>query len=190
LRELVDHLGSVHQWAAHAVVEGNPIFQPEPAEPSRTALVAWYRGHASHLIDVLAERPVDAQAWTMDAGNPTAGFWRRRQVHETVMHSWDAEEALGVPRSIEPSLAWERRHRGCRCDLPPAIATWTPRVTDRCSAARGPGRARRPTLGHGEPVEVRGEAEALLRLLWHRAEPNADEVDPRASALLSAAVTP
>jgi hypothetical protein len=46
------------------------------------------------------------------------------------------------------------------------------------------------TLGHGEPVEVRGEAEALLRLLWHRAEPNADEVDPRASALLSAAVTP
>ena len=47
LRDLVIDLGGVHQWAAHAVVEGNPHFRPpEPAERGRSGLAAWYRHHA------------------------------------------------------------------------------------------------------------------------------------------------
>ena len=28
--DLVEHLGGVHQWARHAIVEGTPEGQPEP----------------------------------------------------------------------------------------------------------------------------------------------------------------
>ena len=41
LRDLVDHLGGVHQWAAHAVVVGDPSLEPEPAERG-VDLSRWY----------------------------------------------------------------------------------------------------------------------------------------------------
>lgn len=191
LRDLVIHLGGVHQWAAHAVVEGNPHFQPpEPGEGGRSALAAWYRHHASSLVDVLTLTPADAPAWTLHDQDPTAGFWRRRQVHETVMHTWDAEEALGVPRPIDPWLAWDgvlevtdvlyprQVHLGRVEPLSPALRLV---ATDVAGDV---------TIGEGESVMARGRAEVLLRLLWHRADPDAEGVDPRAGVLLSAAVAP
>ena len=108
LRDLTDHLGGVHQWAAHAVVEGDPSLDPEPAPPAdAAALAAWYRRYATTLVDVLAARPAEAPAWTLDRDDRTAGFWRRRQVHEVTMHLWDAEHALGRAQPIEPELAWD-----------------------------------------------------------------------------------
>jgi uncharacterized protein (TIGR03083 family) len=172
------------------VVEGSPNFQPEPAERGRTALTAWYRQHASSLVHVLTETPADAPAWTMDDQDPTAGFWRRRQVHETVMHTWDAEEALGEPRPIDPSLAWDGVLEVENVIYPRQVRLR--RVEPLASALRlvatdVPGDI---TIGDGESVVVRERAEVLLRLLWHRSKPDAEMVDPRASALLSAAVAP
>ncbi|QSR30080.1 hypothetical protein CFI00_06040 [Nocardioides sp. S5] len=44
LGDLAVHLGGVHQWAAHAVLEGNPHLRPEPpAETGRQGLTTWYR---------------------------------------------------------------------------------------------------------------------------------------------------
>lgn len=60
--------------AAHAVVERTPDGRPEP----------------------------DAPAWTFDPTDPTASFWRRRQVHETAMHLWDARASQGVAGSFAP----------------------------------------------------------------------------------------
>ncbi len=39
--------------------------------------------------------------------NRTAGFWRRRQVHETALHLWDAERAAGTPTPFDPALSWD-----------------------------------------------------------------------------------
>ncbi|WP_207081416.1 maleylpyruvate isomerase family mycothiol-dependent enzyme [Nocardioides sp. S5] len=117
LRDLTDHLGGVHQWAAHAVVEGDPSLEPEPAPPAGAAgLAAWYRRYATTLVDVLTARPAEAPAWTLDRDDRTAGFWRRRQVHEVTMHLWDAEHALGMAQPIEPALAgtaWRRSSTSC-----------------------------------------------------------------------------
>ena len=99
LRDLVDHLGGVHQWAANPVVTGDPVSKPEPAEGGRAALVDWYQRQAGHLIDVLASRSADSPAWTLDQGDPTVGFWRRRQVHETAIHTWDARHRVASHRS-------------------------------------------------------------------------------------------
>jgi uncharacterized protein (TIGR03083 family) len=197
LRDLVLHLGGVHQWAAHAVVEGNPDFRPEiaeAAEAGRPELVAWYRRHASSLVDLLTQTPAGAPAWTMDDQDPTAGFWRRRQVHETVMHTWDAEEALGEPRPIDPWLAWDgvlevegiiypRQVRLGRVEpLTPAVRlVATDEAGDVTLGTDG---------GEDGAIVVRDRAEVLLRLLWHRADADIERLDARASALLSGAVTP
>ena len=190
LRDLVDHLGGVHQWAAHAVVEGDPIFEAEPAGQARPELVAWYRRHASRLVDVLAERPEDAPAWTMDTQNATAGFWRRRQVHESALHTWDAERALGQPRAIEPSLAWD--------GVVEVVEVIYPRQVRLGRVAPLNGAVRLValdvsgdiTIGDGETTEVRQRADVLLRMLWHRADPRTEAADPRSTGLLSTAVTP
>lgn len=187
LHDLVDHLGGVHQWAAHAVVVGDPSLEPEPAERGAD-LSRWYAAHASALVDVLAATPPGAPAWTLDKQDRTAGFWRRRQVHETVMHTWDAEEALREPQPIEPWLAWDgvlevadimyprQVHLGRVDPLPTAL---------RLVATDVDGDV---TLGDGEPLVVEATAEVLVRLLWHRAPTEA--LDPRAAALLAGRLTP
>lgn len=190
LRDLVVHLGAVHQWAAHAVIERTPEFQPEPAGRARPELAAWYRAHASRLVQVLTERPANAPAWTMDDRNPTAGFWRRRQVHETVIHVWDAEEALGEPRPIDPSLAWDGVLEVVGVIYPRQVRLGRIEPLTGAVSLIATDLAGDVILGDGDPVVVRHRAEILLRLLWHRAGPHADTIDPRASELLSAAVTP
>ncbi len=191
LRDLADHLGGVHQWAAHAVVASSPRLEPQSAGPLNAAELAdWYAGHAGHLVDVLSERPADTPAWAMDPSNRTAGFWQRRQVHETTMHLWDADLAVGAPQPIDPSLAWDgvlevvdvvypRQVRLGRID--PLAGQLRLQATDV------PGRT---SLGEGEPLDVTASAEVLLRLLWHRADPEEEGVDPRAGVLLAGAVTP
>jgi uncharacterized protein (TIGR03083 family) len=191
LRDLVVHLGGVHQWAAHAVVEGNANLQAETPERVRPELDEWYRRHSSTLLDVLAQRPPEAPAWTLDVLDPSAGFWWRRQVHETALHTWDAEEALGEPRPIDPALAWDGVVEVVDVLYPRQLRLG--RIAPLAGAVRllaldAPGDI---TLGSGEPTEVRATAEQLLRLLWHRADPDlGNDIDPRARVLLAGAVTP
>lgn len=191
LLDLGDHLGGVHQWAAHAVLSGTPGLDPtQSGAATSIELAEWYRGQAAHLLEVLGGVASAAPAWTFDEADPTAGFWRRRQVHETTLHLWDVEHALGEPSAIDPALAWDgvlevvdvmypRQVRLGRVDPIPGQV--------HLVAVDGPGRA---TLGDGDPVEVRATSEVLLRLLWHRADPAEAGLDPRVGVLLSGAVTP
>jgi uncharacterized protein (TIGR03083 family) len=191
LRDLADHLGGVHQWAAHAVVAGTPDLVPEPAGSlGAGALAEWYRGHAGYLVEVLAARPADQPAWAMDPANRTAGFWRRRQVHETRLHLWDAELAVGEPAPIDPELAWDGVLEVVDVVYPRQVRLGriAPLAgTMRLVATDVPVRVQ---LGEGDPVAVHATAEVLLRLLWHRADPHVEGVDPRGGLLLSGAVTP
>jgi uncharacterized protein (TIGR03083 family) len=188
VRDLVGHLGGVHQWAAHAVTAGSPELQPTPPAPDEPDLAGWYAEQASHLLAVLAATPADAPAWTLDAADRTAGFWRRRQVHEVAMHTWDAEEVVGRPTAYDPALAWDgvlevahvlypRQVRLGRVDPLPAAV--------RLVATDVPAEA---TIGSGPELEVRDRAEVLLRLLWHRAD--TATLDPRVAEVLSGALAP
>lgn len=189
VHDLAVHLGGVHQWAAHAVTHGDPSL--EPTEPEPGALVEWYRASAAGLLDVLASTPADARAWTLDQEDRTAGFWRRRQVHETLVHTWDAEEAVGEPRPFAPAIAWDgvlevvevmypRQVRLGRIEpLPMAVLL---AATDVDASVR---------LGTGRGAQlVRDRAEVLLRMLWHRADLEAVVPDPRTRELLAVAVAP
>ena len=194
MRDLVVHLGGVHQWATHAVVEGSPDLRPEPpTDEGRSGLTAWYRRHSSHLVDVLTSTATDAPAWTLDDQDHTAQFWMRRQVHETVMHAWDAENALGQARPMDPSLAWDGVLEVRDVIYPRQVRLRRVQPLSRAVRVVGTDVSGDAVIGRdgdGEPIVLRDTAETLLRLLWHRADPHVHVSDRQARRLLSGALTP
>jgi uncharacterized protein (TIGR03083 family) len=188
--DLADHLGGVHQWAWHAVVFGTPDGQPEPAPTDHAELVSWYEGHAGSLRDALAAAGPEGAAWTFGT-EQTAGWWLRRQTHETLMHTRDLLEASGSVDEweIAPALAWDGVHE---------VATeFYPRQVRLGRTEPIPGTLRlvaadlssaEPILiGEAEPVvEVRADAADVLLMVWHRQV----APDPGAAALLALPITP
>lgn len=185
LAGLGEHLRTTHLWAAHAVTEGNPKGSPEPGSLDRDALVAGYRAAAGHLLDVLATAGAEGPAWTFGS-EPVAGFWQRRQVHETTMHLFDALASQGRADEweIQPDLAWDGVAEVAEVFYPRQL------MLERIEPLAGTLRmvptdvaAEPVAIGDGEPaVEVSGPAAHLLKLLWKRE--TTDE------PLLAAAITP
>ena len=190
--DLVEHLGSVHQWARHAVLEGTPEGRPEDAPADLSELAAWYAGHAGDLVETLATTDPAAPAWTFGRGVGTAGWWARRQTHEVSIHTYDLLSAAGREEEWQPDpvLAWDgvrevqdtfylRQVKMARTE--PLAGTLVLEATDV------PGGADPVRIGDGEPhVHLRGTARELLLLLWHRATTD----DPAAAPLLAEAITP
>jgi len=106
--DLLWHLGSVQSfWAdvvEHAVAD--PAEVTEPARPeSRPGLVRFFEVATGRLQRVLAETDPAAPRWTWST-EQTAGFTRRRQAQEALVHRVDAELTAGVPRApMDPALA-------------------------------------------------------------------------------------
>ena len=92
VRNLVDHLGNVHAWAAGIVRTGAAGGGAPPIEGD---LVAWYAAQAADLdAALLAADPLEP-AWNFAKVNETKGFWIRRQALETLMHLVDLDLAAG-----------------------------------------------------------------------------------------------
>jgi uncharacterized protein (TIGR03083 family) len=94
--DLVQHMAKVHTWAAGAVVTAPEAGRPEwPKVPQDfDEVLSWWDTGLSLLVSRLRETPADRPAWTFD-GSGRAGFWARRQAHETSIHRLDAELATG-----------------------------------------------------------------------------------------------
>lgn len=171
LRDLAQHLGGVHRWAAHAVRHGSaeqPAVSLPPAE-----VRGWFEQGAADLVRTLQSCPPEQPCWTF--GEPrTVRFWMRRQALETALHRADAAAALGHPVAITDRLAVDglaevvtmfapRQLRLGRCEAGPE------RIELRCAS----GSTFVLDLSSGvEPRDpdaiVFGSAEALLLLLWGR----------------------
>lgn len=89
--DLVDHLATIHRWAADAL--GAEHAPPRAERPADADLVPWYRASAERLVDTLRAAGPDAPAWTL-WGDRVAGFWARRQLHETAVHLFDLLNAF------------------------------------------------------------------------------------------------
>ncbi|MCW2572631.1 MAG: maleylpyruvate isomerase family mycothiol-dependent enzyme [Frankiales bacterium] len=175
LRDLVEHLGSVHRWATGIVRTGEAQREQEHVVDD---LAGWFAAGAAELIETLAAADPAAACWSFTT-DQTAGFWVRRQALETVVHRWDAERVLGEPRRVDPALAAEgitevvelmtpRQVRLGR--LPPLESSIELRATDTGGSW---------SLGEGSASgSAEARAEELLLLLWHRI----DAGDPRVRA--------
>jgi uncharacterized protein (TIGR03083 family) len=105
--DLVSHTGWVHRWMTYMVR------LPEGERPSRETstaaglprvgssqrpdgdLLAWFRAGAAELVSVLETTPSTKRMNSM-FGEHQPAFIARRQAHETSVHRWDAETALGL----------------------------------------------------------------------------------------------
>jgi uncharacterized protein (TIGR03083 family) len=211
LADLGEHLGEIHQWATHAVVAGNPDASPTPAPKDRDGLVDWYRSAANTLLKTLRNTDPNAPAWNFGPKPRTAGFWHRRQAHETTIHHWDAAASQGALPPIDEALARDGIDelltmffpRQVRLGRMPALEQTLALELDGSGTA-DPGQ-RWVVAGNGlgpssapdasAEATVSGPAEALLLLLWRRVELD----DPRLTiagnpaavhAVLTAGITP
>ena len=98
--DLAEHLGGIHRWAEALVRDraavrktlgelgGSPDERPTPDDDAAT-WAAWIRVGGRRLIATLREAEPDAPMWAWGADQHIR-FWSRRQVHETIVHRWDA----------------------------------------------------------------------------------------------------
>lgn len=211
--DLVDHLGGIHQWAAAAVRAadpdaGAPTLAREPAPSDareRVALLTWTARHGADLLAALQEAGPDRPAWGFGPRPRTSGFWWRRMVHETTLHSWDvrAAQRSGAPWTIseDPALALDgidevvgtlfpRQVRVGRCDPLPATVrvrpTEDPDGPGWLLAGDGTGDPRDPDLA--VDAVLHGPADALLLALWRRAAPDDERLRVEGEAALVADV--
>lgn len=103
------HLGGVHRWARAAIITGAvPQLDPaaDPAPRDLAGIAAWIRDGGERLIATLGEINPLEPTWHPFLVEPKlAGLWMRRQAHETSVHRWDAERAIGLSPVIETAFA-------------------------------------------------------------------------------------
>jgi uncharacterized protein (TIGR03083 family) len=102
--DLVAHTGQVHRDKAKIVRRGGTerFARDEDPVPSAAALLDWYREGLADLADLLGSADPEQPAWSW-AGDHRVAFWQRRMAHETAVHRWDAQLAIGSPWPIAPA---------------------------------------------------------------------------------------
>lgn len=107
LQDVIAHLGGVHRWAAEILESRTYTGRRHRAgQEQGDALIEWFEEGATRLTAVLSGADPEDPCGNFSPGSPqTVGFWRRRQAHETTMHRWDAEAAVGDIHPISTDLA-------------------------------------------------------------------------------------
>jgi uncharacterized protein (TIGR03083 family) len=106
---LVTHLGHVYQSTAAHVVRGVITAPEKPVgavvdEPPADVL-SWWDEQFANVRSTLEVIEEDMPAWNWAPQTKRAGFWHRRMAHETAIHRWDAQMAIGRGEPIDPKLA-------------------------------------------------------------------------------------
>jgi uncharacterized protein (TIGR03083 family) len=115
LNQLLRHLGYAHRWIAQMVGERFPEVDrslskahsvSEYTGETAAELGPWLLEGASLIADAM---PVDRLEMiaVLRPGRPGPDLWSRRMAHETVMHRWDAFDALGLPFEVDERVAYD-----------------------------------------------------------------------------------
>jgi uncharacterized protein (TIGR03083 family) len=198
--DLLWHLAEV-QWFWSAVVRdqltGDEAEKATPARPAaRPDVEVFFRQSSEELHRVLSATPPQTPAWTWST-EQTAGFSRRRQAHEALIHRIDAELVAGSRTPMDPALSADGIDEALRImygGLPPwghfepqplrTIRVWATDTDDSWLITLGRFSGTDPDGGksYDEPdiqvaeadsgdetaATVSGRAEDLNCWLWHR----------------------
>lgn len=186
--KLTIHLGGHHRWVADAVRRRGGV-PDDPGKPGLRgdALVEWFRQGWRDLADLLDTVDDDDPAWTWWV-EQRAGFWRRRTSLETLVHRWDAENAVGEAGPLDPALSADGvdevlfvmvgqggAYTGPRLRVGVATSDTRDAWTLDLEEGHEP-RPSREAAGAAD-VSVAGRAEDVLLFLWGRLGPDAVAVD-------------
>ena len=169
VRHLVVHLARIHHWAA-AQAAGTPEV---PLGSGPFELEPFYRGCAAELRTTLEALGGDALCSTLVGPGPVA-FWRRRQLHETVVHLWDLRAAGGLALDVAPQVWADTVDEMVTVMQPRQVRMGRmPRLGDAIDlTATDVDRRWRLDCEVGEEVPaavaVSGSASALALLVWRR----------------------
>lgn len=188
--DLAHHLGNVHRWALAATLTGSPPDLPEDA-PGPSAVQEWYAGSAAALVDRLATADPSEACWHFGAPPRQVGWWVRRQAHETAVHLWDAQAALGTGVALDAALAADGVEevldvfvpRQVRMQRMPPLTAAVRLVATDAPLDR--------VLGDGAVVAtLTGTASDLALLLWKRVPLERLGVEGDPTPVLSAGLVP
>lgn len=124
VEDLVRHLGGLYTFVRRHVSRGvtsppEPDLRPKPAElPTGEALLPWWDEQFAALFALLDNLDPETPAWNWAPQPKKAAFWPRRMAHETVVHRWDAQMAMGLTEPVETKLAAD--------GVTEVIDTWLP----------------------------------------------------------------
>ena len=171
VRQLVVHLARIHHWAAGQARQR----QETPLGRGPFVLDELYAACAAEVRDTLAELG-EAEAWTL-VGNGPASWWRRRQLHETLVHLWDLRASSELAVDVEPVVWADTVDEVVTVMQPRQVALGRMAPLPVVVTLTAPDARRAWTLG-AEPdaalsVEVSGPARELALLLWGRVTPDA-----------------
>jgi len=183
LAELAGHQGWVFRMATAALTStGKPDLAAVPSAPPGQE-TEFLRDAVAPLLAAIRSTSPDEPCWNFSGQNQVAGFWGRRQANESLIHRWDAENALGTAtdlpvaeavdgidewfavylpmrfRKVDPTPIAGSIHLHCT-DGTDGAGEWTLIVADG---------AIRVERGHAKgDVAARGPAPRLLLMIWGR----------------------
>lgn len=184
--DLLRHLGVVQRTVTAWIGAGRRPRSTPPA-PADGDVRAWFADGWRGLQEVLDSGPPSTAAPTWCPWDATLGFWRRRQVHEHLVHAIDVAQALGAAEpGVPDAVALDGIEEVLRLWLGTQLGQ---AVGGRGDVIRLIGGDRSWTVGlhahlvevHDRPVEpeavVRAEPAVLYRWLWGRAPGGVLDVD-------------
>ena len=174
LRDLADHLGRGNLWAAMAITEGRGDYEAPAGPTAQADLLVWFRQTSDVLLDALGRDPA-TPAWTFFPPR-TVAFWHRRRALETLVHRWDAENAIGLKSSLDPMLADDGVAEVFHDMAPRQIRLGRHSAPEHAVQVSAADTGSSWVWGPGEPVAtITATSAELLLMLWGRMS-SADDV--------------
>ncbi|GLZ10443.1 hypothetical protein Acsp04_06780 [Actinomadura sp. NBRC 104425] len=109
LAKLIRHLGRTHRWAGGLVerrarqqASARELGIVAPDDPAE--LRPWFEEGAAALLRTLRAADPDEAVWTWGPDQHVR-FWSRRMLHETAVHRYDADNALGAETGFSAGVA-------------------------------------------------------------------------------------
>jgi uncharacterized protein (TIGR03083 family) len=160
--DLVHHLTSNYRFVNAHLVRGVTIAQDKQlsayaAEPPAADLLGAWDEQYAKLCSTLEVIDPEMPAWNWAPQAKRAGFWHRRMAHETAIHRWDAQMAIGRGEPIEARLAAD--------GVSEVLDTWLPagrREAHALAGHTGLAALDATDIEQSWYVRLRGEGVALL----------------------------
>ena len=104
--DLVEHIGRVYYFFGEMIRSGKerPFPFSDIPGPQPGAEIEWAMLGLKSLVDEIGSRAPEDFAWSW-TNDKTVRWVERRLTHETLVHRWDLDSALGVHSPTDPALA-------------------------------------------------------------------------------------